>query len=210
MCSVKDKAFKQGSKLLSGFWKYTHASCLNLANFQMEVLRYWYYWHSLKKHTPRIYWAQTCRNSQLITIYKRLKLTTKGGKRYTTDMLIMRDTYRNSLIIWKNYRPFGALLNAGGLLICGVLAKRFAVNYLIKSSIEQFSVCASAYNVSACALAISTVPCSYALIVRNGTFERFASCVWLIPRFWRICFSGHTGFKYFAIKSMLCVISISW
>ena len=47
-------------------------------------------------------------------------------------------------------------------------------NYLIKSSIEQFSVCASAYNVSACALAISTVPCSYALMVRSGTFERLA------------------------------------
>lgn len=84
--------------------------------------------------------------------------------------------YRNSLIICKNYSPFGALLQTGCILICGVLTKKFTATYLIKSSIEQFSVCASAYNVSACALAISTVPCSYALIVRNGTFERLASC----------------------------------
>ena len=38
--------------------------------------------------------------------------------------------------------------------ICGISVNRFAVNYLIKSSIEQFSVCASEYNVSACALGV--------------------------------------------------------
>lgn len=90
MCSEKGKTFKQGSKFLFDFCRYTGASLWDKGNF-----RWWFCVVDIaealtKSRNPCIYWAQSrCRNSQLITICKQQKLNAYGGKMYITDMLMM-------------------------------------------------------------------------------------------------------------------------